>query len=339
MPQIIATPVTGATARGIRTAFVNTYTSMYKAQEARLREFVDMELPSDKLQEIYGYPTAAPHPRRWPRGENIPENVFDYVTYTVTNFDWGMKVPYHLNDVDDDQTRSALNMARQAGTNFGLLYERVVFQAILNTADPALLPAIVNAPDGAAIFSTTNGAGGNRFGIANGNLLTGNGVATPAAIEQDYFAALAQARQFQDGQGQPLFPSELIDGGVLIIAGAANERNFRKAFEQRITGQILQNVAAAENVALAGMSNIILDAGLKVRIWLTSRITDNDWTVIFTAVPMKPFGVQVRQPLREAIYDMSNSDRTRGTKEAAIQWDARFGLAINLPYQMVRINN
>lgn len=339
MPQVIASNATNATARGMRTAFVNTYESMYKASQDRLGQFVDMGLPSDKLQEVYGYPNAAPHPSRWVKGQGIPESAFDFVQYTVTNFDWGLKIPFHANDVDDDQTRSLLQMARQGGMNFGLLHERIIFQLLTSATDPLLLPAIPNGPDGAAIFSTTNGAGGNRFGVANGNLLTGTGVATAAAIRTDYFSALSQFRQFQDGQGQPLFPSEMIDQGVLIIAGAANEQVFRQAFEQGITAQILQNVAAAENVGIAGVSNVILDAGLKTRIWLTSRITDNDWTIILTGIPVKPFGVQVRQELREAFYDMSNSDRSRAMKEFALQWDARFGYAVNLPYAMIRINN
>ena len=315
---------------GIRADFADAYKSAYEASKSRLGSVMDLGLPSDKLTELFAYFESAPYPRLWKRGDAISADEFGSVQFNVTNRDWGIRIGWHENDREDDQTRSLMDRAREAGRNFGTLPERVFFQILLNAADNDLLPAVPLSPDGAAMFSTTDGGGAARFGIANGNLLTGTGVASSAAIRTDFFSAIEQLRGFQDTQGQPLWPDNILDGGFSVIYGVHNEGEFREAFQQ---GRTLDGGAA--------VTNIIMESGLNVDLWSTQRIPsgNDDWYVFAKKAPYKATFQLVRRPLRESFGNMDNSDEARQTKIEHVQWDSREGYGLMLPYSCLQLNN
>jgi len=138
---------------GIRSDFADAYKSAYNASKERLSNVMDMGIPSDKLIELYAYFETAPFPRLWKRGDAIPRDAFESVQFNVENRDWAIRVEWHENDREDDQTRSLMQRARDAGANFATLPERVWFQILTAAASTELLPAIPNAPDGASMFS------------------------------------------------------------------------------------------------------------------------------------------------------------------------------------------
>jgi hypothetical protein len=325
MPQVISGPMLTA---GLRAEFADMYKQTYKGVEARLGRVMQLGIPSDKLTEIYGYFESAPYPRIWRRGDQISDRGFSSRQFTVTNFDWGRRVSWHKNDRADDQTRTLYDQARQAGANWATLPERIFFQLITGAADADLLPAVPNAPDGLALFVNAL-----RFGHANGNVVGGAGVATTAAVQDDFYRAAQRFVLFQDTEGQPLLQPEVLDEGFVVIYGAANHEVFQKAFLQRM---IIQNEAAGGNAA---PSNIILDSGWKVELWPTQRIADNDWFVFLKGSPKKPIFQQMRQPLEVHEMTMDTSDLAAGTKEEYVQWDSREGYGIALPYGAVQVNN
>lgn len=320
--------LTEALIRGARSEFLETYKTMIKEVNPNLKQCMTLGVPSDKISEVYPYFESAPNPKRWARGEDIPAEAFASKSFLVPNFDWGLAIDWHENDEQDDQTGGFMDRVREGATRFALLPERIFFQYLTAGADADLIPAVPNAPDGVALFSATTATGGNRFGVAGGNIVTGGGVATTAAIQTDFWAAVQRFIRMLDTTMQPLWPAELVARGVTIIYGAANEQVFRQAFQQTFV--------QATNAAT---SNVILDAGMKVNLWSTPRITDNDWFVFLNAAPKKAVFEQVRMPLRDNIEDMLNSDNTRRTKNKRVQWDARFGFGISLPYQAVKVNN
>lgn len=322
--QVIAGPALTA---GLRTEFRDQY--MISVEEEADRKALLMEdIQSDKLTELYAYFETAPYPVRWPRGQNIGAANFKAVQFQATNFDWGRRIIWHRNDRMDDQTKSLFEQARMLGQHFATLWQRLFFQLLQGTADSDLLPSVPNAPDGVAFFSTTDGGGSPRFGATDGNLLTGTGVGTAAAVRADFFDAVEQFKLFQDTEGQPLWSDSILDTGYLVIYGAANEQVVREAFQQTIT-----------QGSSAGISNIILDAGLKVRLWSTQRIADNDIYVVLMGAPKKSTFRQIREPLREASATMENSDLARSTGEEYLQFNERGTASIAIPYQAVKINN
>lgn len=314
-------------ARGLRTEFTETYARAIKGSEPMLSRVMDLNLPSTHLEEIYGYFETVPHWRRWQRGEEIPRAGMRARNFKVVNYDWGISIDWHDNDEQDDQSISLVRRVRDAATDAALLPERIFFQILTNGTDALLLPGVPNAPDGAAFFATT-AAGVNRFGAASGNLLSGSGVSTTAAIQSDFYTAWSQFRKFQDTDGQPLWPAESVNRSLVVIYGAGNEQVFRQAFNQIF----VQGTASAP-------SNVIMDTNMNVELWSTPRITDNDWCVFAAGAPIKAVFQQVRQPPRDYMEDMLNSDFARRTKIKSMQWDARYGFGLSLPYQAVKVNN
>ena len=326
LPVISDSTLTGA----IRATFTDAYERRIDKITPRLSQVMDLALPSDKLTEIYAWYLAAPHPSRWDRGTPIPTANFDSRQYSVSSVDWGKRVPYHVNDVNDDQTRTLLGRVGDTGKGFAILPERVFFQILLGSTDADLLDAVPIGADGAALFATT-AAGADRFGVTNGNLLPGNTVASVETLHQDLFLAVSQALLFQDGEGQPLLQPEDVTDGMTIIYGSANEEVFRKAFTQRMQLE-------AGGGANAATSNVVLDAGMSFSLWSTPRITNNDWFIFFNSV-RPPIFEQVLEPMSEVSADLQNSDQVRDLGLAYTQWKARMGYGIQETYGAIQIDN
>lgn len=320
---------TEALARGLKSEFVDTYKTYAGSSEAKVGMVMDLSVPSDKASELYAYFESAPHARRWPVGEDRGTEGFRARDFTVVNYDWTNGVSWHDNSEQDDQTRSLVSQAQDAGQTFALLPERTLFQYLTATTDLDLLPALPNAPDGAALFSATDGAGAARFGVTGGNTLTGAGI-SGAAIRSDFFKIKGRAIAAQDTKGQPLMPPELLDEWV-IIYNALNEEYFLEAFAQAVTGSLTNGGG--------GFSNVALLSGLKITLWSSPRITTNYWYARPTKVRKRSLFRQVRQELRDNVEDFTNSDITRRTKMKSLFWDARFGIGLGLPLDWWRVTN
>lgn len=331
MAQVIASQVL---ANGLRTEFVDTYLAIQNRQaDSRLADVMDLGVGATNRYHKFAYFNAAPHMEYWPRGDTIPTDAMDSADFTVPVYTWARRLPWHKEDRKDDQTQSLMDVARMAGQSAALLPIRFFFDLI--TAGTVTLPAVPNAPDGAAMFATTDGGGGARFGFLSGNLLTGTGVASLSAIRTDYYTAIEQFHQFQDGKGQPLFADEVVDAGVIIIFGAANLEVFEEAFLQRRQGTVLGTDAGTTP------SNLVFDASRDVTLWSSSRIGDNDWFVFLKASPKKPTFLLDREGVVEyqALEGDNNSDHVRDTGEEYVQWERRAGAGIALPYGAIKIDN
>jgi phage major head subunit gpT-like protein len=325
---------------GIQTRFTQMYGNAYTQVRAELEPCMEFAVPSTGAYEIYAGFRSAPHAIRWPRGATRRVKGFDSWTNTVVNHDWQNGVRAHENDLADDRTSSLESRAAVAGMNMGRLAERIFFQLEESITNVDLLPAIPNAPDGAALFSATDGAGDARFGVTGGNIITGTGVATPSAIQTDYASALVRARQFLDTEGQPYYGADILKNGITIVAAVTNQFVFDKAFEQKFNVVVVQNVAAAENVAAAAQSNPVQDAGrMPVRILLSPYKTTNDWSIWFHGAPIKPIFQQYRQALQMIQANRTNSDRCRNEKLVEWLWDERAGYGLNFPIGCIQVNN
>lgn len=321
---------------GTRSEVVRTYAQMYEGIRARIGGLVQM-IPSDKLTEIYAYPTTPPYANRWPRGTDRRRGNFGAVKFTVTNLDFSAGVRWHLNDEQDDQTGFMTGQAQAVGNRGANIFERAIFQLMQSTTDADVLPAIPNAPDGLAFYSSST-----RFGRASGNLLTGTGVATGSAILADFYSARAAFRGYKDTQGQPLLDDAAVDEAVYhVFYNSDNDLVFQTAFKVNQALVVVKNVAATENVAAATPTNIIVANGVKVFLHPTQRITDNKWYIFLehSSISVKPFIHQPRQPLAFRVETMENSDRARDTKLVGFDVDWREGFNVNLPYMTIEITN
>jgi len=324
--------------RELRTNFYDAYEQARKTIDPRLGWFMDLGLPSDKAKEIYAYRLANPQPVRVDKGNPIPVQGTAQKVFEVANTRWGIGCQWHYDDMQDDQTGNLAGDARSYGEGFQLIPERVGFQILTGSTDADLLESVPNAPDGAALFATTDGAGSNRFGVANGNLLTGNGVATVADVQSDIYSAINQFSQMLDGEGRQLWPDSIVDQGVGILCGYGNRQVFEKAIGSDLAAEVILNAAGSENVAAAAIDNV-LKRFRGAELWATHNITDNDFFVCLKGCKKKPMFQQAREPVMELKGDFAGSDHARHTLVYELLWTDRNGYGVFLPYGIVKVNN
>lgn len=318
-------------AAGIRDDFDRTYQQTYDGVEASLGEVMQLNVPSDKRTEIYGMHRTMPYPERWDSGnEAIPEEGTDSLSFSITNYDYAKRIKWRRNDRQDNQVGDLRGKAEQTGRNFASLDSRVFIELL--TAAATLLPAIPNAPDGAALYSATDGASADRFGISGGNIITGTGVATSGAVEADFFNAIERFGQFLNTKGQPYFEPDVASERYTIYFGIANTGVFIQAFRANLVHSVATSTGA-------GVTNVIMASGAQVTLRPTSRITDNDWFVFRGDSPVRALFSQMREPLRAAEATEDNSDTARDTGVEYVQWVERKGFGVNVPFATVQVNN
>lgn len=320
----------------IRVDFLDTLRARTQRQ-TKLAQIMEMGVPSEQRTERYFYWESAPIPVRWNRGEPIPVDTVRSRSYSVTNYTWARAIPWHEEDEEDDQTGSMSGRARDLAKEFTNLPMRVAIQILRATTDPDLLPSIPNAPDGAAMFSATDGAGANRFGVSGGNIVTQTGT-TSAAFRTDFFSAIERISLFQGTKGEPFYGEDLDEDGYLVLYGSHQKKEFLEAFKQGTVKEAQLNVAGAENVGAAGVTNVILDGDMRVTLWSTARLSSfNGFMVFALGAPVKPLSRQVRLAITTDEANRSNSDRSRDLREDRFQAFARFGFGVNLPIGAVSV--
>lgn len=336
MPPLIRTGgQSGTLRRGLRDAFATAYESRAEQIRMELEGMADLNLPSDTSEEFYAYYESAAHPRFWPRGEKVAKAGFGAVQFSVENKDWGREVEWHKNDEDDDQLRTLRARAAQTGDNFALLQHRVFFQLLNGTTDVDLLPnSSLNAPDGAGLFSTTDGAGNARFGATNGNSLSGSGVSSSVDIRTDFFSVASQFGLFQDTEGQQLWNQSILDSGFIVLAARARLEKFTEAFNQNYT-----IAEATGGTANAAVQNLIISGGIKFELRTTQYITGDDWYVFLRGATHKPIFSQLRQEVEEVPFDEANSLEHAQTAHRSMIWRKREGWGLFLPYGAIKVDN
>lgn len=322
---------------GLKADFRDTYRFSYKTMLARLRSMMTIDVASDKRTEFYAYMLTAPYIRRWAQGDAIAQGGVGTVQFHVTNLRYGIRVQWYKDDAADDQIGAIEQKVREAGEQAATLDERIFYQIMQGTTDPDLLPAVPNAPDGAALYSTTHGDSTNRFQTSGGNIITGTSNPTAQDIRGFYQQALARWASFKDTEGQPLLPPDVQDGGVVMIYGTELTQQMKEAFVQSRTAERDTSLASG---AMAAVSNVVLDSGEKVILQRSQRVSNtNDIYCFLADSKLKPIFRQTREPIKELIGNEGNSDFTRDYLAEYLQWSGRFGYGVNLPYGTIKINN
>jgi hypothetical protein len=315
---------------GLRNTFRDAY--MFKVkQHPYLTDCMDVGLPTDGRYETYSYPETAPYPTRWAEGESVSSDFFKFVQFSCVNYRYGKKIQWQVDDRLDGKTQSLFEQAQQLGEHFGTLIERFFFEYVNGTA--ILLPNLANAPDGLALYSSST-----RFGTAGGNTLAGGGVATAAAVRTNYWLAYARATNFKDTQSQPLFQNGELDTSPVILFNPALTQVMGQAFMQSTAAEIVRNAAATENVAAAGVENLIKLRGLAPKLWCSQRVTSTTAMYVFwPGVPHKPLFEQRRMDVQSAYATEGNSDSVRETDIEYVRWKSRHGVGAFLPYGTVSV--
>lgn len=336
MPGFIST---GSTiAAGVRDDFQLTYDPSFAGVLDSLGDAMQLDVPFNHRTETFAMHGTMPYPERFDEGnESIPEEGAGSKSFSVTTYDYGKRVSWKVKDREDNKIGDLRAKAMSLGSHFGSLPSRIFFEFLTGTA--SLLPAIPNAPDGAALYSATDGASAARFGVTDGNIVTGGTVATSALVTTDFFAGIARMGRFQDEKGQPYWDPSVLKARYTVFFGIANIQVFTQAFAALAVHSTVAGTSTTNVTTGAGVSNIIIASGVQVKLVPTSRITDNDWFIFRGDTTIKPIFRGVRRPLEMAEATKDNSDGTRDIAKEYVQFTCRDAYGCNVPFGTVKINN
>ena len=313
-----------AVARGLRSEFNDVFRvrgAQTRKQVGQIMAFND----SDGAFEIYHGFEAPPVVQPWPRGQSRTRDSFGEISYYQANYDYNLAIEWHENDEADDQTGDLVNKARQSALRFAQLPLRALVEILGGTATLLAQQGIPKAYDGYDLFSA---GGTTRFGVTNGNLVTGNGVGTVADVLNDYNVGMARIAAFKDNTNTETFweSSDLMK--PLVIAPYENKKVFEEAQKAKQTHVNGGAIGASDNV-WAG----------EFDLWLEPRLTGSDWFIFLQNSEFKTFFQQERQALRDNLEDFSNSDRVRDTKIKAYMADWRGAWGVWVPQTAAKIDN
>ncbi|MCC6824086.1 MAG: hypothetical protein IT579_25500, partial [Verrucomicrobia subdivision 3 bacterium] len=307
------------------------FNDVFRVRGAEVRQRVSKVMgfwDSDGAFEVYHGYDAAPLVTPWPRGVSRTRSSFGEFTYYQANYDYNSAVEWHGNDEDDDQTGQLVPRARDGARRFASLPLYAMVEILSGSATDLLVEhGVPLAYDGYALYSSGSGS---RFGVVNGNLVSGNGVGDVASVLKDYNLGMARFAAFTDttnNNNAKLFDEDALTKPI-IVAPYEHKQVFEQAQRAKSTHVSGGAIGPADNV-WAG----------EFELWLEPRLTGDDWYIFLTGSEFKAFFQQERQPLRDNVEDFSNSDRTRDTKVKAVMWDWRGAWGIWVPQTTVQINN
>lgn len=324
---------TGVNRGAVHANFIATHQSEFDATAAKFGHAFEMETGDVGDVETFGYFEATPPAKIWPENEPRTYRTFKSNSFTVVTRRWQNGVEWKRTAKENDRTKSMTGVARQIGEEVSRIPRRVFFQMIRGSTDSDLLPVIGNAPDGAAIYSATDGAGAARFGVTGGNIASGAGVATSGAIVTDFFKCAGRFLRFLNSESRQIFSESVLEGGLIVYFNPANMEVFESAFK----GRMIANVAQT-----AGISNLIQDSAYKAELRPSAEITDNDWFVFLKNPPQgkKPFVWTDARPMTAVEYGRdTGNQRAIDLDVEGIAADSRWGFGPALPWSTIKVDN
>lgn len=325
-----------ALARKIQADYIRQWQTHYEMVKSEY-PFVKFGRGTEDYSTMFGYGTTPTYPSRVNWGDRPDEKPHKYVTWTVEQFRWMSKVVWRTLDRELSNLGSIESDALKAGDEYGGLFERVLYQIVNAGTDPLLLPTVPNAPDGAAIASATDGTGADRFGVSGGTIVPSQLWTSGQGVQNGLYAALTRMGQFLNPQGFPSCDAGVLKAGVTYIASIQLAEVIHQAFKQRFPSNSTVTAGAVQ------VSNLVLDAGIPVRLVLTPYITS---TTVAHVISDKLHGADGGTPLitevtakapEEKYYDASN-DRDYGERglEGA-HWESWFAASVQLPRGYVEL--
>lgn len=302
---------------GLRADFSQAFTPRYAGVMARIGSVVG-EATSDKLTEIYGALKSPIYPIRWDPGTQMPSKDVLSIQVSVTNLDWGRRV-YLPRNWEDDQTKTAWQVARGLGSNWATLPERLFYQFIQSGTDADLLPVITTSYDGTALYSASA-----REGATSGNIVTQTGSTTVQQIITDFFSMDTRYNDLQNSESQPFWdPSDL--NHYTLFYGTSINLVMMQAAKQMVVMNKIAGTSTTDISTAAGVNNTILASGKQVSWQMSQRITNSAIYSFLTGIPNEYRAVarQIRKGLNEAVGNWETSDHTRNTGQPYVQYDNR----------------
>ncbi len=309
---------------GLLADYRDAYSSTRKTLDSRVSLIMDLNGFSDGRTSTRGFFEAPPHPRYQPQGKPIHEEGMEAQSFTIYNYPYSLRIPWHKDDREDDRTGSLRDMAAAGGKGHALIPERGLFDMLKSTT--ALLPGYPTAADGTAIFSSSA-----RFGVSTGNSITvSSWSASGPAARGAFWSGVEQFGLFEDGKSQPLFSDDILDSPILVMFAMADLDIVSEALHAGL-------VAYAASTSNAGVDNVLMAGGRKFIPWPTARLATGTMILGLTGVPVKPLIMTPRTSIVESYADETNDTESRTTGKEYTQWRQRLGFGAGVVYGLLEI--
>lgn len=267
---------------------------------------------SNSNEEKYWVPESLPNIREWIDQRHFTD--FNDEGLTVINKDWDNGIRVDRNTLSDSRDYLGGNLENW----IKLLAD--TYKDFPDELCQALLTANSNAFDGTAFFSVTRANLDTGSNTIN-NLLTGTSSSTYslAEFEADYKAAKAGLLGFKDKHSRP----------------------FNK--NPKLVAFVPSHMEDVANVLLKDQQNLIYVSGTKSNLYEgdakvvvnyeQTSTTDNDWYLINTNTPFKPFVIQDREGVQWEYWN--------DTKFKYIDYGFRFRMGYNFlnPLAIIKTDN
>lgn len=298
---------------------------VFRKQQERMLRY----LPESNIRNITEvWKESTPFPAYWPYGKGRTIQNFKDVYFSLGKYNYELSVAWSRFDEEDDQLGDLRQKVQMATKRFGMLPDVLISEYLNNSA--SMNPSILNAYDGAALISATDGDGAARFGVTGGNLLTGSGN-TPDGVIHDLNVVQRRLSDAVDPTAaRPVFAPDEVDFSKFLCV-VPNELN-----------EVFRKTAESEYLKIDG-GNVVSESNwMKGRFeWETNPyLTDSsDWFVILQHPYWKPFMYREPKSPETVIADMSNSDSARDTGEYRMHAHVRTALGPFMPLTIFKVNN
>lgn len=307
----------------LQSQMLDTYEIEYEASQERLALFTEFSTSANDRSTRLVYFESVPALKYQAYDTPVPFGSYTSVQHTVQNYIYSVGIPWSKWDAEDDQTGGMLSHAEDIGSRAAQKTEELIYQVINAATDGDGLPSLPNAPDGAALISSSA-----RFGHANGNAISNLTPTTVAAAHTDWYDGITRLTAFQDTEGKRLHSAAKIRGAqTLVITNELDRKIWEEAFYQ----------TRFEGATAGAPSNLLSERYKGPDLEPHTLIDDGKAFLVFIESKKKPMLVLDRTPFRTVRADDQNSDAARATGQHSLQGEMRLGVSPNLPYGIVQI--
>lgn len=286
--------------------------------------------PNTARNAIYPFKESLPYLNKW---SYKTERLFKSLRDRVINMG---KIPYNLSimwskwdalddqlDMEEVKTHAQSCTKRYLRLPFDLYTEYCNGTASLNDS-------ILNAYDGASLYSTTDGSGAARFGATGGNILNGSG-RTVAGFMHDLMVAQQRFFGFLDPTaGLEIFDDTSADVSKFFIVGP-------KTYNEIFTKASEQEFIRSDPTSYTSESNFLKG---KFEFAINPQLSDDeDWYIFLEHELWKAFVFRGDEEVESFTMDLGNSDHAKLMYEEGFLTNMRCYLAPFMPACTIKINN
>lgn len=325
MPQVMT--ISNSMIQGIRRELEATWKNVYPTFEKEWN-LMFYKLPDNGIRTAqYAFKEALPMPQYWPYNEEKPQKSILDRLLSVSVFPYAMDMEVNMFDREDDQigdTKTHMNMIVE---RYLTLYSHFFSEYLNATAN--FLPSLETAFDGAGLFSATNGAGADRFGVSGGNIITGSGT-TIDAIANDIFEANERFQSFLDNESQIIFDASMVDYTKMHVfyPKELNKQFFDLTKGDNLRTDLASNTAVSNTLKGTFQSHCI------------NLLTDSaDYFIMLEHSFWKPLLLRQENAVQAFDYNMQNSDRARKFGVEGLSTHMRTGAGVWAPWVIIKVNN